>query len=111
MLQSLRTPRRRDRMEFLRDGRVPPSYTEIEKTLTGKAELVAALKNAFAYCDAAYDSLTDDNAAQPALAGKSRSRFGMLNWKLRHTWERYGNLVVSPRIKGVVPPSSERAPK
>jgi hypothetical protein len=32
----------------------------------------------------------------------------MLNWNTWHTWEHYGNLVVYFRLKGVVPPSSER---
>src|SRR5260370_35862272 len=31
------------------------AYTDIENRLTKKAELVAALKEAFAYCDGAYD--------------------------------------------------------
>src|SRR5215470_5324514 len=35
------------------------AYTHIEDTLSRKAALVAALKEAFAYCDAAYDALTD----------------------------------------------------
>ena len=40
------------------------AYSELENTLTTKAELVPALKNAFEYCDKAYDSLTDSSAAQ-----------------------------------------------
>src|SRR5271155_1332122 len=35
--------------------------TEIEKKVTSKTALVAELKKAFAYCDGAYDSLTDAN--------------------------------------------------
>src|SRR5258708_3851575 len=31
------------------------AYKEIENTLTRKADLVVALKDAFAYCDTAYD--------------------------------------------------------
>ena len=82
------------------------AYTEIEKTLSKKADLVAALKQAFAYCDGAYAALTDTSAAEPsARAGKSR--FEMLNWNLWHTWEHYGNVVVYLRLKGLVPPSSE----
>src|SRR5450755_1920008 len=33
------------------------AYTEIENTLSRKADLVGALKAAFAYCDGAYDAL------------------------------------------------------
>lgn len=84
------------------------AYTAIEDTVTQKAELLAALKNAFAYCDAAYDALTGANGAVSVNAGRQRTRFGMLNWNLWHTWEHYGNVVVYLRMKGLVPPSSEK---
>ena len=84
------------------------AYTEIENTLSKKADLVAALKQAFAYCDGAYDALTDVSGAELVKFGKSgRTRFEMLNWNLWHTWEHYGNVVVYLRMKGLVPPSSE----
>jgi len=86
------------------------AYTAIESTLSGKADLVVALKDAFAYCDSAYDALTDASGAEPAL-GRDRSRFAMLNWNLWHTWEHYGNIVVYLRMKGLVPPSSEPMPR
>jgi uncharacterized damage-inducible protein DinB len=85
------------------------AYTEIENTLSTKPELVAALRKAFAYCDVAYDGLTDASGNQPAKgAYAGRTKFGMLNWNLWHTWEHYGNVVVYLRMKGLVPPSSER---
>ncbi len=83
------------------------AYTAIEKSLSKKAELVAALKDAFAYCDRAYGELTDASGAEP-VTGRMRTKFGMLNWNLWHTWEHYGNIVVYLRMKGLVPPSSER---
>lgn len=87
-------------------------YTAIEDSLSTKAQLVPALRAAFAYCDAAYDDLTDAWGAQPSLGtGKTpRNRFSMLNWNLWHTWEHYGNIVVYLRMKGLVPPSSEKSP-
>ncbi|HEY6393401.1 MAG TPA: DinB family protein [Bryobacteraceae bacterium] len=85
------------------------AYTEIESTLSKKHDLIAALKQAFAYCDGAYDALTDASGAELVNTGKgSRSRFSMLNWNLWHTWEHYGNVVVYLRMKGLAPPSSER---
>jgi uncharacterized damage-inducible protein DinB len=88
------------------------SYTDIESRLSKKAELIPALKEAFAYCDAAYGALTDANGTESAMGGKMRSRFSMLNWNLWHTWEHYGNIVVYMRMKGLVPPTSEpRQPK
>jgi uncharacterized damage-inducible protein DinB len=86
------------------------AYREIENTLSTKAALVPALKAAFAYCDAAYDSLTDSGGTE-MIADKSRTRFGMLNWNMWHTWEHYGNVVVYLRIKGLVPPSSQPMPR
>ena len=85
------------------------AYTAIEDSLSTKAELVPALKAAFAYCDAAYGALTDATGVEPSL-GKDRNRFSMLNWNLWHTWEHYGNVVVYLRMKGLVPPSSEKSP-
>jgi len=85
------------------------AYTHIEDTLSKKSELISALKDAFAYCDGAYDALTDASGAEIVNFGKSsRTRFEMLNWNLWHTWEHYGNVVVYLRMKGLVPPTSER---
>jgi uncharacterized damage-inducible protein DinB len=84
------------------------AYTAIESSLSKKADLVTALKDAFGYCDVAYDALTDASGAQPAL-DRDRNRFSMLNWNLWHTWEHYGNIVVYLRLKGLVPPSSEKS--
>lgn len=86
------------------------AYTDIEDRLSRKADLVPALKAAFAYCDGAYDALTDSSGAEPAMGNKRRNKFSMLNWNLWHTWEHYGNIVVYLRMKGLVPPSSERMP-
>ena len=86
------------------------AYTQIESTLSTKAELVPALRAAFAYCDGAYDALTDVSGAQMVTSGARRTRFGMLNWNLWHTREHYGNMVVYLRMKGLVPPSSQRMP-
>ena len=85
------------------------AYTALEDALSTKAELVPALKQAFAYCDAAYDALTDASGAAASGSGKRSTRLSMLNWNLWHTWEHYGNIVVYLRMKGIVPPSSERA--
>lgn len=86
------------------------AYTAIEDSLSKKSELMPALKQAFAYCDGAYDALTDASGNE-AIAGKSRTKFGMLNWNLWHTWEHYGNVTVYLRMNGLVPPTSERTPK
>ena len=56
------------------------AYTEIENTLSKKADLVSALKEAFAYCDGAYDALTDASGTEIVKTNKiGRTRFAMLN--------------------------------
>ena len=77
---------------------------------TAKADLVAALKASFDECDAAWDSVTDANAAE-MLAGRGpRSKLGALIGNTTHSNEEYGYLAVYMRLKGVVPPSSEPRP-
>jgi len=85
-------------------------YTDIETRLSTKAELVPALKDAFAFCDAVYDGMTDARGVEPSSGAKGRSKFSYLNWNLWHTWEHYGNIVVYLRMNGLVPPSSEKTP-
>jgi len=81
----------------------------IEQTAKSKAEIVAALKAAFAYCDAIYAGMTDAKAAEmiPAFGGAKITRLSMLDFNVAHTMEHYGNLVTYMRIQGMVPPSSE----
>jgi len=83
-------------------------YTAIEDSLSDKASLLKTLKDAFAYCDVAYASLTPAQAMQPAASGNGRTRLGYLNWNMWHTWEHYGNIVVYFRSNGLVPPSSQK---
>lgn len=81
----------------------------IEKTKTSKADLVAALKDGFAYCDKVYDSMTDAASTQKVkFFGNEISKFGALSLNIGHNMEHYGNLVTYMRIKGIVPPTSEQ---
>lgn len=84
----------------------------IEKTYKSKAEIVPALKEAFAYCDAAYAKMTDANAAEMVpFFNMKITKLGAMDFNTAHTMEHYGNLVTYMRINGIVPPSSEpRAP-
>jgi len=81
----------------------------IEKTKATKAELKAGLHDAFAYCNRAYEGLTDASANETVKAfGQERNKLGALWFNASHNLEHYGNLVVYMRLKGVVPPSSEK---
>ena len=77
---------------------------------TAKADLVAALKASFDECDAAWDSVTDANAAEMLAGRGQRSKLGALIGNTTHSNEEYGYLAVYMRLKGVVPPSSEPRP-
>jgi uncharacterized damage-inducible protein DinB len=81
---------------------------QIEQTKTSKADLIAALKDAFAYCDKAYDSMTDASGSQMTkLFGASVPRLDVLTTNNMHDMEHYGNLVTYLRLKNIVPRTSE----
>jgi uncharacterized damage-inducible protein DinB len=83
---------------------------DIEHTKTTKADLIAALQTAFAYCDKAYDTMTDATAVQPVkLFGGDQPRFSALEVNNMHNLEHYGNLSTYMRMKNIVPPSTEQA--
>jgi uncharacterized damage-inducible protein DinB len=84
---------------------------KIEQTKTAKADLVAALKEAVAYCDKAYDTMTDASGAQLVpLFGSNLPKAGALEINNIHDMEHYGNLVTYMRLKNIVPPTSEAPP-
>jgi uncharacterized damage-inducible protein DinB len=92
-------------------GEANPS-PEIEKTKVTKADLRAALHEAFSYCNRAYLTLTDASANETVKAfGQERNKLGALWFNASHNLEHYGNLVVYMRLKGYVPPSSEQKPQ
>jgi hypothetical protein len=75
---------------------------------TSKADLVAALKDSFTVCDAAYASLTDSNAGDTVQSYRGpTTRLGSLAGNVAHDNECYGSMAVYLRLKGIVPPSSE----
>jgi hypothetical protein len=74
-----------------------------------KAELVEALKKGLAECDTAYGGLTDAKATEMVEArGAQRSRLTILWGNTVHMEHEYAQMAVHLRLKGVVPPSSER---
>jgi uncharacterized damage-inducible protein DinB len=83
----------------------------IEKTKTSKADLVAALKDAVAYCNKAFDGMTDAKGSQMAkFMSFDLAKLTMFSLNTAHTDEHYGNIVTYLRIKGIVPPTSENPP-
>jgi uncharacterized damage-inducible protein DinB len=85
---------------------------KVEQTKTSKADLIAALKSAFAYCDKAYDGMTDASGAQMVkLFGNDTPRLDVLTVNNMHDMEHYGNLVTYMRLKNIIPPTSEQPPQ
>jgi hypothetical protein len=83
----------------------------IEKTKTSKADLVAALKDAVAYCSTAFEGMTDAKGAEMTkFMNFDVAKIGLLSLNTAHTDEHYGNMVTYLRIKGIVPPTSENPP-
>jgi uncharacterized damage-inducible protein DinB len=81
----------------------------IEKSAHTKAEVLAALKDAFAYCDAAYTKMTDATAAEMVpFFNRQVTRIGAMDFNVVHTMEHYGNLVTYMRMKNIVPPTSRQ---
>jgi hypothetical protein len=74
-----------------------------------KATVVDALKASFAECDKAYAGLTDANMTELlSLGPNKRSRLSMLWGNVAHDNEQYATLSLYLRLKGIVPPSSEK---
>jgi|SRR5579871_2163688 len=87
----------------------PNPMKAIEKTKTSKADLVAALKDAVAYCNKAFAGMTDAQGSQTVkMMNYDVARLTVLSVNTAHTDEHYGNIVTYLRIKNIVPPSSER---
>jgi len=90
---------------------LPNPAKNIEKTKTSKADLVAALKEAVAYCGNAFDALTDANGSELVkFRGFQLAKLTMMSLNTAHTDEHYGNMVTYMRLKGIIPPTSENAP-
>jgi uncharacterized damage-inducible protein DinB len=85
-----------------------PNKDNLEKTATTKAALTAALKEAFAFCDPLYD-MADSGLTEMVKSGQREIAAGYgLTFNVAHNFEHYGNIVTYMRLKGLVPPSSQR---
>jgi uncharacterized damage-inducible protein DinB len=97
-------------------GEKNPSPGNLDK-LTSKAEIMQVLNDAFAYCDSAYNALTDASGAEVVDVTQENGRqtrnlrMGLLTLNYGHNNEIYGSMVVYLRIKNIVPPASEPRPQ
>jgi uncharacterized damage-inducible protein DinB len=94
----------------------PNAGINLEKTLHTKAEFLKSLNDSYAYCDAAYNALTDASGAEVLTITQESGRqtqlprMGLLILNLGHNDEVYGSMVTTMRIKNIVPSASEPRP-
>lgn len=82
---------------------------KIEKEKLGREAMLARVKESFTVCDNAYAALTDANMGDTLkFMTTTRPRLALLWFHISHAYEHYGNLVTYMRLKGIVPPSSEK---
>lgn len=82
---------------------------DIEKSMTAKADLVAAIKASTAYCARAYAQADAATRRELTMFGATHNRLWALVTNAAHDDEHYGNIVTYLRINGIVPPSSRPA--
>jgi uncharacterized damage-inducible protein DinB len=84
----------------------PMEKVDFEKT-TAKADLVKAINDSNAYCDAAYAAIKDDPKTVTSFSATRRDTpFRVMLLNVTHDNEHYGNIITYLRMKGIVPPSS-----
>ena len=89
-------------------GEENPNKANLEQE-TSKAKLVEAAKAVQAYCDAVFAAQTDASLAQMVQQGKTEvPRAQALVGVISHNMNEYGQMVILMRLKGIVPPSTER---
>ncbi len=90
-------------------GEDNPNKANLEQE-TSKAKLVEAAMAVQAYCDAVYAAQTDASLAQMIAMGKTEApRAQGLVGVVSHNMNEYGQMVILMRLKGIVPPTTERA--
>jgi hypothetical protein len=86
-----------------------PRKDEKEDATRTKAEAIALLKASTAYCDPLVNTLTESSMSELTKVGQNRVAKGLLPPSLiAHGMEMYGVMTVYLRLKGIVPPTTER---
>lgn len=85
----------------------PLPKVDLRSAAAPKADLQKALKDGIDYCAKAY-AYTDEQLAESVPERRVGVRIQPLIYNAGHNYEHYGNMVTYMRMKGLVPPSSER---
>jgi uncharacterized damage-inducible protein DinB len=93
----------------LKGDATAPHKDDKEETTRSKADLVALFKESTAYCDPVLTALKDEEMTVLTKAGRNQAAKGLfLLGTVSHGNEMYGTMAVYLRLKGIVPPSTER---
>ena len=87
-------------------GPVPVTRADMAKVTT-RDQILATLKQSYAYDHAAIATITPQNAFV-ALDDKGSTRVGMVAAMLAHNNDHYGQLVEYLRMNGIIPPASRK---
>ena len=90
-------------------GEPNPRKDEKEDATRSKAEAIALLKASAAYCDPQITALTETAMTELVKVGPNQAAKGLIPVSLvTHGREMYGTMGVYLRLKGIVPPTTER---
>lgn len=90
-------------------GEPSPKKDEKEETSRTKAQYVALLKDSAAYCEPVFKTITEDNILGLVTVRNNQVARGLfLAGANAHGNEMYGTMAVYLRLKGLVPPTTER---
>jgi uncharacterized damage-inducible protein DinB len=92
-------------------GEKPPATVNDGKgpeNMKAKADIIAYLKDSFAFGHKAVATLNESNLVQPIARAnnKTTTRLFLSTFAAAHAFDHYGQLVEYLRMNGVVPPAS-----
>jgi uncharacterized damage-inducible protein DinB len=99
-----------NRLCSLVKGEAPPDTRDYQKEKVGLADLAAAWKKSGDYCSALLGSMTDaDLGVVMKMGSREMSKASLVTRLVQHQGLHYGNLITYMRMKGMVPPETERS--
>jgi uncharacterized damage-inducible protein DinB len=100
------------RMCAMLKGEADSHKDDKEETTRSKADAIALLKASATYCDPAVSALTDQMMTELLDTGDFKAAKGLFPAEIVvHGAEMYGTMAVYLRLKGLVPPTTERMSK
>jgi len=100
------------RMCAMLKGEADSHKDDKEETTRSKADAIALLKASATYCDPAVSALTDPMMTELLDTGGFKAAKGLFPAEIVvHGAEMYGTMAVYLRLKGLVPPTTERMNK